>query len=87
MQAIKIGPLNGATYSGREKQIGPIEANKQADLVLINGAPKKDIQHMRRMEIVFKNGVGFKSVKPFESVKGKIGPNQTRGIGSLSKKL
>ena len=39
------------------------------------------------MEIVFKNGVGFKSVKPFESVKGKIGPNQTRGIGSLSKKL
>jgi len=39
------------------------------------------------MEIVFLNGVGSKPVKPFESVKGKIGPNQTRGVGGLSKKL
>ena len=39
------------------------------------------------MEIVFKNGVGLKSVKPFKSVKGKIGPNQTRGVDGLSKKL
>ena len=75
MQAIKISTLNGATYLGREKQIGTIEAGKQADLVLIDGDPEQDIQQMRRMEIVFKNGVGFDSAKLFESMKGKVGLN------------
>ncbi|OGX82717.1 amidohydrolase family protein [Hymenobacter glacialis] len=75
VQAIKISTLNGATYLGREKQIGTIEAGKQADLVLIDGDPEQDIQHMRRMEIVFKNGVGFDSAKLFGSMKGKVGLN------------
>ena len=74
-EAIKIGTLNGAIYLGREKEIGTIEAGKQADLVLINGDPEKDIRQVRQMEIVFKNGVGFDSVKLFESVKGKVGLN------------
>ncbi|OGX81568.1 hypothetical protein BEN47_19210 [Hymenobacter lapidarius] len=75
VQAIKISTLNGATYLGREKEIGTIEAGKQADLILIDGDPEKDIQQVRRMEIVFKNGVGFDSVKLFDSVKGKVGLN------------
>ncbi|MBD2723895.1 amidohydrolase family protein [Hymenobacter armeniacus] len=75
VQAIKIGTLNGAIYLGRDKEIGTIEAGKQADLVLINGDPEKDIQQVRQMEIVFKNGVGFDSVKLFESMKGKVGLN------------
>ncbi|MFC7666885.1 amidohydrolase family protein [Hymenobacter humi] len=54
VQAIKISTLNGATYLGREKEIGSIEAGKQADLVLIDGDPEKDIQQVRKMEIVFK---------------------------------
>ncbi|HEX8326133.1 MAG TPA: amidohydrolase family protein [Hymenobacter sp.] len=75
VQAIKVSTLNGATYLGREKEIGTIEAGKQGDLVLINGDPEKDIQQVRQMEIVFKNGVGFDSVKLFESMKGKVGLN------------
>ncbi|GAC1592803.1 MAG: amidohydrolase family protein [Hymenobacter sp.] len=74
-EAIKISTLNGATYLGREKDIGSIEAGKQADLILITGDPEKDIRQVRQMEIVFKNGVGFDSVKLFESVKGKVGLN------------
>ncbi|KUG07966.1 amidohydrolase family protein [Solirubrum puertoriconensis] len=75
VQAIKISTLNGAVYLGREKEIGSIEAGKQADLVLIDGDPEKDIQQLRRMEVVFKRGVGFNSGKIFESVKGKVGLN------------
>ncbi|SMB98880.1 amidohydrolase [Hymenobacter roseosalivarius DSM 11622] len=75
VQAIKISTLNGAIYLGREKEIGTIEAGKQADLVLINGDPEQDIQQVRRMEIVFKKGVGFDSVKLFETMKGKVGLN------------
>ena len=46
---------------------------KKADLILINGDLSKDISNIRKMEIVFKNGVGFSSNKIFESVKGKLG--------------
>jgi hypothetical protein len=33
------------------------------------------MQQVRRMEIVFKKGVGFDSVKLFETLKGKVGLN------------
>ena len=75
VQAIKISTLNGATYLGREREIGTLEAGKQADLIIINGDLEKDIKQVRQMEIVFKNGVGFDSVKIFESMKGKVGLN------------
>ncbi|MDB5236005.1 MAG: hypothetical protein JWR44_2998 [Hymenobacter sp.] len=75
VEAIKISTLNGAIYLGRDKEIGTIEAGKQADLILINGDPEKDIQQVRQMEIVFKHGVGFDSPKLFESMKGKVGLN------------
>jgi imidazolonepropionase-like amidohydrolase len=73
LQAIKICTLNGARYLGRLNDIGTIEKGKKADLVLIDGDIEKDIQQIRRTEIVFKNGVGFDSKKMFESVKGKVG--------------
>jgi imidazolonepropionase-like amidohydrolase len=75
VEAIKISTLNGAKYLGRDKEIGTIEAGKQADLILINGDPEKDMQQVRRMEIVFKKGVGFDSAKLFETLKGKVGLN------------
>ena len=75
LEAIKICTLNGARYLGRDQNIGTIEAGKQADLVLINGDPEKDIHQLRQMEIVFKQGVGFDSAKLFESMKGKVGLN------------
>ncbi|RPD44546.1 amidohydrolase [Hymenobacter sediminis] len=75
VQAIKISTLNGAIYLGRDKEIGTIEAGKQADLVLIDGDPEKDIQQVRRMELVFKQGVGFDSPKLFDSMQGKVGLN------------
>jgi imidazolonepropionase-like amidohydrolase len=75
LQAIKICTLNGAKYLGRDRDIGTIEPGKQADLVLINGDPEKDISQLRQMETVFKHGVGFNSPKLFESMKGKVGLN------------
>ncbi|WP_382312409.1 amidohydrolase family protein [Hymenobacter bucti] len=75
VQAIKICTLNGAKYLGRDRDIGTIEPGKQADLILINGDPERDISRLRQMEIVFKHGVGFDSPKLFESMKGKVGLN------------
>tara|TARA_R100001369_G_scaffold22674_3_gene41360 strand:+ start:25540 stop:26961 length:1422 start_codon:yes stop_codon:yes gene_type:complete len=73
--AIKIGTLNGAEFLKRQKEIGSIEKGKKADLLLINGDLREDIHNIRKMEFVFKDGVGFDSQKLFESVQGKVGLN------------
>ena len=74
-EAIQIATLNGAIYLGREKKIGSIEIGKNADLVLIDGDPEANISDIRKMEIVFKNGIGYNSYKIFKSVKEKVGLN------------
>lgn len=67
--------LNGAIALGFDKTIGTIETGKSADLLIIDGDPSKNISDLRKVQIVFKNGVGYNSKKLFESVKGKVGFN------------
>ncbi|CAN5336814.1 amidohydrolase family protein [soil metagenome] len=73
LEAIKIATINGATALGKEKEIGSIEIGKEADLIVIDGDPSKNISDIRKVEWVFKDGVGFNSKKIFESVKGRVG--------------
>ena len=73
LEAIKISTLNGAITLGFEKNIGTIEVGKNADLLVIDGDPSKNISDLRKVEWVFKNGVGYDSKKMFESVRGKVG--------------
>lgn len=71
--AIKIASLDGARYLERQEQVGSIEVGKQADIVLIDGDLEADIANIRKMELVFKDGIGFDSPAIFESMKGKVG--------------
>jgi enamidase len=73
VEAIRIGTLNGATYLGRAARVGSIAAGKQADLVVIDGDPSKTIADVRKVETVFKQGVGFDPAKLVASVSGKVG--------------
>jgi enamidase len=73
LEAIKIGTLNGATYLGRAARVGSIAAGKQADLIVVNGDPSKTIADVRKVETVFKQGVGFDPAKLIASVSGKVG--------------
>jgi len=73
LEAIRIGTLNGATYLGREARIGSIARGKQADLVVIDGDPSANIADVRKVQTVFKHGVGFDPQKLIESVRGKVG--------------
>jgi enamidase len=72
-EAIRIGTLNGATYLGRDARIGSIAAGKQADLVVVTGNPAATIADIRKVEIVFKQGVGFDPAKLIASVAGRVG--------------
>jgi imidazolonepropionase-like amidohydrolase len=73
VEAIKIATLNGATYMGRQDQVGSIAQGKNADLVVIKGDPSKNIADVENVEIVFKDGVGYDSQKLIDSVKGRYG--------------
>jgi imidazolonepropionase-like amidohydrolase len=73
MEAIKIATLNGATYMGKQDQIGSIAPGKDADLVVVKGDPASKIDDIEKVEIVFKDGVGYNSQKLFDSVRGHYG--------------
>ena len=73
LEAIQISTLNGAKYLGRDRTVGSIAVGKQADLVVINGNPAASIGDIRKVETVFKQGVGYDPAKLIDSVKGKAG--------------
>lgn len=73
LEAIAIGTLNGAKYLGRDARIGSIAVGKQADLVVVNGNPAATIADVRKVETVFKKGIGFDRDKLVASVSGQVG--------------
>jgi imidazolonepropionase-like amidohydrolase len=74
-QAIKISTLNGATFMGRQMDVGSVEVGKRADLILIDGDPTKDVGAMDHMPTVFKAGVGYDTEAIIDSMKGAVGPS------------
>lgn len=73
LEAISIATLNGAKYLGRDKTVGSIAVMKQADLVVIDGNPAAHIADIRKVETVFKQGVGYDPARLIASVQGKAG--------------
>jgi enamidase len=73
LEAIRIGTLNGAAYLGRDARVGSIATGKQADLIVIDGDPSTTIGDVRKVETVFKQGVGYDPAKLIASVSGRVG--------------
>lgn len=73
LEAIKIASLNGAKFLGEEARIGSVAAGKQADLMVVKGNPAADIADIEKVEIVFKDGVGYDSERLIQSVQGLVG--------------
>ncbi len=57
MQAIIAGTMENARYFHIADRLGSVEAGKQADLVLVEGDPSKNISDMRRIKRVMLNGL------------------------------
>ena len=73
LDAIKVSTLNGATYLGIADRTGSIAVGKQADLMLVTGDPSANIADIRKVELVFRQGVGYDPAKLINSVKGRVG--------------
>jgi imidazolonepropionase-like amidohydrolase len=71
--AIQIATQNGARYLGREADIGTLAVGKRANLVLIKGDPAKHIVDIEKIELVFKDGIGYDSARLIDSVRGQVG--------------
>jgi len=73
LEAIKIASFNGARFLGEDARIGSIAVGKQADLMVVKGNPATNINDIEKVEIVFKDGVGYDSEKLIQSVQGLVG--------------
>src|SRR6266849_4798916 len=73
LEAIKIASFNGAKFLGEDAHIGSIALGKQADLMIVKGNPAANIGDIEKVEIVFKDGVGYDSEKLIQSVQGLVG--------------
>jgi imidazolonepropionase-like amidohydrolase len=73
VEAIHIATSNGAEFLGELDKVGTLAVGKLADLVVINGDPAGNIKEIEKVEIVFKDGVGYDSAKLIDSARGQVG--------------
>jgi imidazolonepropionase-like amidohydrolase len=73
VEAIHIATSNGAQFLGELDRTGTLAIGKAADIVAIHGDPSTDIKDIEKVEIVFKDGVGYDSARLIESARGLVG--------------
>ncbi|MGA2739270.1 MAG: amidohydrolase family protein [Bryobacteraceae bacterium] len=71
-EAVRIASANGAQYLGEIDRIGTVAAGKQADLVAIDGDPAARTSDIRKLKLVFKDGIGYDPVKLLDSIRGSV---------------
>jgi imidazolonepropionase-like amidohydrolase len=72
-QAIHIATENGAKWLDEAAHFGTIAVGKDADLVVVDGNPAAKITDVEKVEIVFKDGVGYDPHSLIDSVRGLVG--------------
>lgn len=73
LEAIHIATSNGAEFLGELDKIGTLAVGKAADIVVLQGDPSANIKDIEKVELVFKDGVGYDSAKLIDSAKGLVG--------------
>ena len=56
LDTIRIATYNGAVFLGKADQLGSVERGKLADLVLLSKDPAADINNVKSIVLVIKNG-------------------------------
>ncbi len=72
-EAVRIVSANGAAVLGLLGETGTVTAGKRADLVVLDGNLSADPGAIRRVRLVFRDGIGYDPAKLKESVRGRVG--------------
>jgi imidazolonepropionase-like amidohydrolase len=72
-EAIRIMTLNGAILLKEDHLYGSVEVGKWADLAVIQGDPVLTPTDIRKMVLVFREGVGYDPARLEASVQGQVG--------------
>ena len=73
LETIRMATLDGATFLKIDQRTGSITVGKEADLLVIKGAPDQTIEDIDNLEIVFSNGIAYAPETLLASVKGQVG--------------
>ena len=73
LEVIKMASIDGAKFLKIENTLGSIDLGKIADLLIVSGKPDQNIDDIKNVELVFRNGIGYDSKALRESVKGLVG--------------
>lgn len=72
LEAIHIATQNGARFLGAD-ELGTVEPGKLADLIVVEGDPSTRIEDLEKVELVFKDGIGYDPQKLLAPVRGLVG--------------
>lgn len=72
-EAIQIATQHGADYLGIGDRTGTVQVGKHADLVVMVGDINADISRIQGSTLVFRNGVGYDSLRIIRDVHGVAG--------------
>ena len=72
VEAIQIATSNGARFLG-ESDLGVVAKGKLADLVVVAGDPSVHIADLEKVELVFKDGLGYDPGKLLAPIRGLVG--------------
>jgi N-acetylglucosamine-6-phosphate deacetylase len=72
VKSIQTAILNGARLIGVDKEIGSIDVDKAADLVLFEDNPEQHVKDIGNVARVFKDGVGCDPARPGKAANGTL---------------
>jgi imidazolonepropionase-like amidohydrolase len=81
-ESIAIATSNGARFL-KDPSVGRIAEGMQADLVVLHGNPSRHISDVRKVELVFKDGVAYDPDSLVASAAGTLGEFTPEGLLTL----
>jgi imidazolonepropionase-like amidohydrolase len=78
-QSIAIATSNGARFLN-DRTVGRIAEGMQADLVVLQGDPSRQISDVRNVELVFKDGVAYEPERLVAAAAGTLGEFTLEGL-------
>lgn len=73
LETIRLATLEGARFLRIDDRTGSVTAGKEADLLVVRGAPNQTIDAIDDIEIIFTNGIAYEPQMLLAGTKGQVG--------------